>query len=64
MVVIGVGEMLEQGKEASDAFSLKSDLRIVEMFGVLLSGNSFVLVRSLSLFGLLHLSQLIHEFLY
>lgn len=55
VVVIGVGEVLEQGEEVSDAFNFKSYLGVVKMLITLLR-KGFGLIGGLELFCLLHLA--------
>ena len=53
--MIGVGEVLEQGEEVSNAFNFKCYLGVVKMFVTLLR-KGFGLIGGLELFCLLHLA--------
>lgn len=56
MVVIGIGQVLEECQEVGNAFSFKWNLGVVEMLRILLGRHCFILVLSLSLFWFFHLS--------
>ena len=65
VVVVGVGEVLEEGQEAGYALGLQGYLRVVEVLGAGLGGgHRLVLVGLFRLLRLLHFPQLVHQLLY